>query len=52
MKAVIVDDEIGARELLCDLIGEYFEDLEVVGMAKSALEGLKLFKSANPILFF
>jgi two-component system LytT family response regulator len=52
LKAIIIDDETPARSFLSSLLEEYVENVEVIGTANSALEGLKLLKTVKPDLIF
>jgi two-component system LytT family response regulator len=52
MRAIIVDDEIDARENLGNLLGKYCEDVEVVNTADSAVSGFEAITSAQPDLVF
>ncbi len=52
MKVLIIDDEKPAREYLESIIVSYFADLEVVGSAKSVLEGIKILKTTAVDLVF
>lgn len=50
--ALIIDDESHARSFLSKLIEEYIPRIEVVGIASSALEGIKLMKNVDPDIIF
>ncbi len=52
IKAIVVDDEKQAQDLLCLLLDEYFDDVEVIGVASSALEGIKLIQKGHPDVLF
>lgn len=52
IKAVIVEDEKHSRELLHELIKEYCEGIEVVGLAGSVKEALSEIASQKPALVF
>ena len=52
IKAIIVDDEAGARNILTSIIDEYIDFVEVVDTAASALEGIGLIQRVNPDLIF
>lgn len=52
LKAVIIDDEEGAREGLVNILNQYIEGVEVIGKAASAKEGFELIKSAKPDVVF
>ena len=52
LRAVIVDDEPDAVEFIKSIIGEYCPDLEVVGTAYSAKEGVDVIRDMVPDLVF
>lgn len=52
MKAIIVDDEQKGRNLLKELIVRYCPEVQVLGLAKNALEGIELIKHFSPDLVF
>ena len=52
MRAVIVDDEEDARKNLELILDEFCDNVEVVGEAGSAMEGVKMIKSRKPDLLF
>jgi len=52
LRAIIVDDEIHARENLRFLIGEYCPEIEVVGMADGVDTAMELFQREKPNLIF
>lgn len=52
LRAIIVDDEMHARENLKFLIGEYCPELEIVGMADGVKSAFDLFKKEKPDLIF
>jgi two-component system LytT family response regulator len=52
LRSIIVDDEFDAVNFIQSLIETYCPDLEVVGKAYSALEGIKLIRDQNPDLVF
>lgn len=52
IKAIIVDDENEARDLLSILLNEYFNDVQIIGVAASALEGVKLIQKGHPDVLF
>ena len=52
MRAVRIDDEEDARKNLELILSEFSENVDVVGEAGSAMEGVKLIKSMNPDLIF
>jgi len=52
IKAVIIDDEQGARNYLSKLIAEFCSNVEVVATAESADEGMKVINELKPELIF
>lgn len=52
IKAVIIDDEMPAREALKMYVSEYCEDVEISGMAGNADEGFELISRVQPNLVF
>jgi len=52
LRAVIVDDEPDAVQFIESIIKEYCEDLEVVGKAHSAREGVDVIRNTTPDLVF
>lgn len=52
MRAVIIDDEIGAREVLESIITRYAPDLEIVGRASNLLSGVELIQKHKPTVVF
>ena len=52
MRAVIVDDESGARSTLISLIKKYFEDIEIVGEGESVDSGKRIIAETRPDLLF
>ena len=52
IRAVIIDDEEGARESLANILSKYCEDVEVEGKAGSAASGYALIKEKQPDLVF
>ena len=52
MRAIIVDDESDARENLGNLLGKYCPDVEVVGMAESAVAGYEAIQESQPDVVF
>lgn len=52
IKAIIIDDEKKAVRALESAINEYCTQVEIVGMAYSALEGIKEIQLKNPDLVF
>ena len=51
MKAIIIDDELDAIKSLT-LMAEEYCNIEVIGTAQTALEGIKLIQKSNPDLVF
>ena len=52
LKAILVDDEIAAIRSLQFLLENYCKDVEVVGTARSAGEGIELATKFNPDIIF
>lgn len=52
IRAVVIDDENAAVELLCTLLGDFVPDVEVVGRAYSASEGAQVIREVEPDLIF
>ena len=52
IRSVIVDDEKHCRENLTNLLQKYFPEIEIVGYAKNALEGLQVIKLHQPNVVF
>ncbi len=52
VKAVIIDDEINSRELLFNMLTNYCERVEIVGMAKDVRSGIEIIKQKKPQLVF
>ncbi|MEM7375671.1 MAG: LytTR family DNA-binding domain-containing protein [Bacteroidota bacterium] len=52
LKAVLVEDEKNSQELIKDLINEYCEGIEVVGIGGSVAEGLSVIAEHKPDILF
>ena len=52
VRAVLIDDEIGAREVLSSLIERYAPDIEVVGEASNLLNGIDVIRKFKPSIVF
>jgi len=52
IKAVIVDDEKPSREVICNYLRDYCEDIQVVAKASSVKSAYKAIKKHNPDLLF
>lgn len=52
LKAIIIDDELRARNVLNTLITENIEGIEIVGMAEDVPNGVKLIHKESPDLVF
>ncbi|MBI4647222.1 MAG: response regulator transcription factor [Bacteroidia bacterium] len=52
MRVIIIDDEKKAIRSIELIIGEYCPDLEIVGRAKTALDGIKEIQAKKPDLVF
>src|SRR5690606_33018855 len=50
--AIIVDDEVDGREVLSDLLHQYYPQIELLGMASNVEEAHKLILKTNPQLDF
>lgn len=51
-KAIITDDELGARQVLIALISEYFPDIEIVTVCEDLPQCIKAIKTHKPDLVF
>lgn len=49
---LIVDDEIGSREVLTSLLKNYFKEVEIVGQAGNVEDAYELIKAKDPQLVF
>ena len=52
MRAIVVDDEAGARGALINLLRNYFEDIEIIGEADGVESGKKVITEKKPDLLF
>ncbi len=52
IKSVIVEDELGAREVLKNYLGKYCPQVEVVGEAQNIKEAVPMLHELNPQLVF
>ena len=52
LKAIIIDDSPQARKLLLMMLEEHVNDLEVIGEAEQAVQGLALIKEHHPDVVF
>jgi len=52
IKVIIVDDEINSRELLHNMLTNYCENVEVLGMAKDVSSGIEIIQQKKPELVF
>ena len=52
LKAIIIDDELNARELLQVILQDYCADVEVVGQAADLPSGVKLIRETHPDIVF
>lgn len=52
IKALVIDDELHARENLKLLIAEFCNDVEVVGEASGKVEAIEVIKKTNPDVIF
>lgn len=52
LKAIIIDDELNAIELVSTILNDKFPDIEIIGTAQSPLQGVKLINNLKPNLVF
>jgi len=52
IRSVIIDDEFKNRENLRQILERYCQNIEIVGFAENALEGLDIIQSEKPELVF
>lgn len=52
IKAIIIEDELNNRELLHQMLTEYCEEVDVVGMAVNVSSGIEMIKELNPEVIF
>ena len=52
MRALLIDDEIAAREVLENLILRFAPDLTIVGQASNLLSGIDLIRKHKPNVVF
>ena len=52
IKAILIDDEAGAREVLNNLLSRFCTDVEVVAEANNLLTGIEQIKEFNPDVVF
>jgi two-component system, LytTR family, response regulator len=52
MKAVIIDDELTAREMLSGMVEAYAKEVEIAGLADSIDTGAELIKKVKPDVVF
>lgn len=52
IRAVIIDDERPAREVIANYLAEYCPDVEVTGQASSVREGFAIIKASSPDVVF
>lgn len=52
IKAIITDDELGARQVLQTLLGDFFPDIEVVAVCDDLPQCIKAVKRYRPDLLF
>ena len=52
IRAVIIDDERPAREVIANYLAEYCPDVEVAGQASSVREGFAIIKARSPDVVF
>ena len=52
IKTIIIDDEVKARETIANMLQTYCSDIEVIAMAGSVKEGVKVLAKKKPDLVF
>lgn len=52
LTTLIIDDEIRGRNLLRELVNRYCPEIELLGMASSALEGIEMIRKYHPNFIF
>ncbi|PWK28896.1 two-component system LytT family response regulator [Arcicella aurantiaca] len=52
LKTLIIDDEQKGHNLLNELVKRYCPDVEVLGLAESATEAIKLIRQLKPDFIF
>ena len=52
IKAIVVDDELHARELMVNYIHEYCEEVEIIGVCRSANDAYEMIGEKRPDLVF
>jgi two-component system LytT family response regulator len=52
IKAIVVDDEKPSREVICNYLSDYCEDIHVIARASSVKTAFKAIKKHNPDLVF
>ena len=52
LQAVIIDDEEDAVDVLKTLISDFCEDVDIVGSASGAIDGIKLIQQTSPDIVF
>jgi two-component system LytT family response regulator len=52
IKAMIIDDELGARKTLALMVNDFTKNVEIIGEASSVQEGLRLIPELKPELVF
>ncbi len=52
IKTIVIDDEAGARDVLCRLISQIHPSFEVIGQANSAESGKEMIQQLKPDLIF
>jgi two-component system, LytTR family, response regulator len=52
MKALIIDDELQSRNLLQQMLQQYFTEINIVGQASTVQEGLQKIKKYHPNIVF
>ena len=52
IKAILIDDEVGAIKSLQSMLKKYCPQVSIIGLADNIIEGQKLIESLNPELLF
>ncbi len=52
INAIIIEDEVNSRDLLQQMLEEYCEDVNLLGLAQDVSSGIELIKKTNPDIVF
>src|SRR5688572_29673284 len=52
ISAIIVDDELKGREALSNLLSRYFDNVKILSLCSSAIEGEEAIRNYKPDLVF